>query len=102
VGDTYGTVERNNRAFGEGGIAAQAGATGETGGELGAKDVLAEVGIDFWATHRVLLDVSRQPFRASVYHFRLYEAIAGTYGATALTVFLDVNNRLSVTILRGT
>jgi hypothetical protein len=45
------------------------------------------MGIDFWATHRVLLDVSKQPIRASVYHFRLDEAIAGRYAATALTVF---------------
>ena len=53
VGEADGTVESDDWTLRERGIAAKAGATGQTGGELRATDpLLCGVGIDFGATHR--------------------------------------------------
>ncbi|CAA9370243.1 MAG: hypothetical protein AVDCRST_MAG93-8366, partial [uncultured Chloroflexia bacterium] len=51
VGEANGTRKGDDRALGEGGIAAKASATGQAGGELRAVDALGEVGEDFRATH---------------------------------------------------
>ena len=45
----------NHGRLGEGGIAAQAGTTGETGGQLGAQDAFGDLSVDFRAAHRILL-----------------------------------------------